>query len=78
MFMPVIYILWLREVKKYLRSRPQIIASLGQSLMYLLALGFRPEPRLLLKGKGRTQGHRGPPLQHFRISRSASHGAIIR
>src|SRR5882724_10245050 len=38
--MSVIYILWLREVKKYLRSRPQIIASLGQPIMYLLALGF--------------------------------------
>ena len=38
--MAVIYILWLREVKRYLRSRAQIIASLGQPLMYLLALGF--------------------------------------
>lgn len=38
--MSVIYILWLREVKRYLRSRPQIIASLGQPLLYLLVLGF--------------------------------------
>src|SRR5215470_12177101 len=38
--MEPIYMLWLREVKRYLRSRPQIIASLGQPLMYLLALGF--------------------------------------
>jgi ABC-2 type transport system permease protein len=36
----VIYILWLREVKRYLRSRPQIIASLAQPLLYLLVLGF--------------------------------------
>ena len=35
-----IYILWLREVKRYLRSRAQIIASLGQPLLYLLVLGF--------------------------------------
>jgi len=34
------YILWLREVKRYLRSRPQIIASLAQPLLYLLVLGF--------------------------------------
>src|SRR2546428_5356385 len=33
--MTVVYILWLREVKKYLRSRVQIIASLGGPLMYL-------------------------------------------
>lgn len=38
--MAVIYIMWLREVKKYLRSRPQVIASLAQPLMYLLVLGF--------------------------------------
>jgi ABC-2 type transport system permease protein len=38
--MNVIGILWLREVKRYLRSKPQMIASLGQPLMYLLVLGF--------------------------------------
>ena len=38
--MSVVYILWLREVKKYLRSRVQIIASLGGPLMYLGVLGF--------------------------------------
>lgn len=38
--MNVIGILWLREIKRYLRSRTQIIASLGQPLMYLLVLGF--------------------------------------
>jgi ABC-2 type transport system permease protein len=38
--MSVIYVLWLREVKRYLRSRPQIIGSLAQPLLYLLVLGF--------------------------------------
>src|ERR1700742_5193418 len=38
--MEPIYMLWLREVKRYTRSRPQILASLGQPLLYLLALGF--------------------------------------
>jgi ABC-2 type transport system permease protein len=50
--MPVIYILWLREVKKYLRSRPQILASLGQPLMYLLALGFGLGPVFQRSGQG--------------------------
>ena len=50
--MNVIYILWLREVKKYLRSRPQIIASLGQPLMYLLALGFGLGPVFQKSGQG--------------------------
>jgi ABC-2 type transport system permease protein len=48
----VIYILWLREVKKYLRSRPQILASLGQPLMYLLALGFGLGPVFQRSGEG--------------------------
>jgi ABC-2 type transport system permease protein len=50
--MAVIYCLWLREVKKYLRSRPQLIASLGQPLMYLLALGFGLGPVFQKSGQG--------------------------
>jgi ABC-2 type transport system permease protein len=48
----VIYILWLREVKRYLRSRTQILASLGQPLMYLLALGFGLGPVFEKAGQG--------------------------
>ncbi len=50
--MSVIYILWLREVKRYLRSRPQIIASLGQPLLYLLVLGFGLGPVFQQSGQG--------------------------
>lgn len=50
--MGVIYILWLREIKKYLRSRPQMIASLGQPLMYLLVLGFGLGPVFQKSGQG--------------------------
>src|SRR6266478_1352864 len=50
--MTVIYILWLREVKRYLRSRPQIIASLGQPMLYLLALGFGLGPVFQRSGQG--------------------------
>ncbi len=38
--MSAIYILWLREVKKYLRSRSRIFGSLGQPVLYLLAFGY--------------------------------------
>ena len=38
--MNVIYVLWLREVKRYSRSRAQIIGSLAQPMLYLLVLGF--------------------------------------
>jgi len=50
--MNAIYILWLREVKKYSRSRIQIIASLGQPLLYLLVLGFGLGPVYQKAGGG--------------------------
>jgi ABC-2 type transport system permease protein len=50
--MSAIYILWLREVKKYARSRVQIIASLGQPLLYLLVLGFGLGPVFQKAGGG--------------------------
>src|SRR5438874_6595723 len=50
--MRVIYILWLREVKKYLRSRTQIIAMLGSPIMYLGVLGFGLGPIFRKAGEG--------------------------
>src|SRR5215813_2375607 len=50
--MKVIYILWLREVKKYSRSRTQIIASLGSPIMYLGILGFGLGPIFQKAGQG--------------------------
>jgi ABC-2 type transport system permease protein len=52
MTMSVVYILWLREVKKYLRSRAQIIASLGTPIMYLGVLGFSLGPVFARAGEG--------------------------
>ena len=50
--MSTIYILWLREMKRYSRSRAQILASLGQPLLYLLALGFGLGPVFAQSGHG--------------------------
>jgi ABC-2 type transport system permease protein len=50
--MSVLYILWLREVRRYFRSRSQIIASLGQPLLYLLVLGFGLGPVFQQSGHG--------------------------
>src|SRR5207249_11834298 len=50
--MTVVYILWLREVKKYLRSRVQMVASLGAPLMYLGVLGFGLGPVFRRAGEG--------------------------
>jgi ABC-2 type transport system permease protein len=38
--MSIIYILWLRQLKRYFRSKARIVGSLGQPLLFLVALGF--------------------------------------
>ena len=50
--MDAIYVLWLRELKRYTRSRAQIAASLGQPLLYLLALGYGLSPVFRRSGEG--------------------------
>jgi ABC-2 type transport system permease protein len=50
--MSAIYILWLRELRRYVRSRAQVAASLGQPLLYLLALGFGLGPVFERAGEG--------------------------
>ena len=48
----ILYILWLRQVKRYLRSRSRIVGSLGQPLLFLLALGFGFGPTFEKAGGG--------------------------
>lgn len=50
--MNAIYILRLREVKRYVRSRVQIIFSLAQPTFYLLAFGFGFGPVFEKAGEG--------------------------
>ena len=35
-----IYILWLRQLKRYFRSKSRIVGALGQPLLFLFALGY--------------------------------------
>ena len=50
--MNTIYALWLRQVKRYVRSKPRIIASLGQPLLYLFGFGFGFGPVFQKAGQG--------------------------
>lgn len=50
--MIAIYTLWLREVKKYFRSKSRIIGSLGQPILFLVALGFGLGPIFQKAGQG--------------------------
>ncbi len=51
--MSAIYILWLRELKRYTRSQVQIIAFLGQPMLYLIVLGFGLGPVFQRPGSAR-------------------------
>lgn len=38
--MEILYVMWSRQIKKYWRSKPRLVGSLGQPLLFLLAFGF--------------------------------------
>jgi len=58
--MNTIYILWLRQLKKYLRSKPRIIGSLGQPVLFMVALGLGFGPIYAQAGRGSYMEFLGP------------------
>ena len=50
--MKIIYILWERQLKRYLRSKPRVIGSLAQPLFFLLGLGAGFGPVFSKAGQG--------------------------
>ena len=50
--MKTIYILWLRQIKRYFRSKSRIIGSLGQPILFLLSLGYGFGPIFQRAGQG--------------------------
>ena len=50
--MTIIYALWLRQLKRYVRSRARVIASLGQPLLFLFGFGFGFAPVFQKAGQG--------------------------
>lgn len=38
--MNVLYMLWLRQVKRFVRAKSRILGAIGQPLLFLLALGY--------------------------------------
>ena len=47
-----IYIMWLREVKRFVRSKSRIVGSLGQPILFLVALGYGLGPVFAKAGQG--------------------------
>ena len=58
--MNAIYILWKRELIRYFRSRARIAGSLGQPLLFLIALGFGLGPVFQRAGQGNYFEFLGP------------------
>jgi ABC-2 type transport system permease protein len=50
--MQAIYILWLRQLKRYFRSKSRMIGSLGQPILFLVALGYGLGPTFQKAGQG--------------------------
>jgi ABC-2 type transport system permease protein len=50
--MRAVWILWLRQIKRYSRSRSRMIGSLGQPILFLFALGFGFGPIFARAGHG--------------------------
>ena len=50
--MKTIYILWLRQIKRYIRSKSRIVGSLAQPLLFLVALGYGLSPVFAKAGQG--------------------------
>lgn len=50
--MSVIYIIWLRQLRRYVRSRARLVGSLGQPILFLVALGFGFGPVFERAGEG--------------------------
>jgi ABC-2 type transport system permease protein len=55
--MDIIYTIWLRNLKRYIRSKSRIIGSLGMPLFFLLILGFGLNSVVSIPGFG--QGYIG-------------------
>jgi ABC-2 type transport system permease protein len=52
MTLDVIGMLWLRQLKRFARSRARVVGALGQPLLFLLALGFGFGPIFQRAGQG--------------------------
>ena len=50
--MSTIYILWLRQLKRYFRSKSRLLGSLGQPILFLVSLGFGLGPVFARAGQG--------------------------
>ncbi|HUB47811.1 MAG TPA: ABC transporter permease [Acetobacteraceae bacterium] len=74
--MRAIWILWLRQLKRYSRSRARIVGSLGQPLLFLFGLGFGFGPVFARAGNGSYMNFVAPGIITMAIIFTAVFGGI--
>jgi len=60
--MSTIYVLWLRQIKRYLRSKSRIVGALAQPLLFLVALGYGFGPIFQQAGQGNYINYLAPGI----------------
>ncbi len=60
--MKTIYIMWLRELKRYWRSKSRMVGSLGQPILFLLALGYGLGSTFQKAGEGNYMNFLAPGI----------------
>ncbi|HVC63583.1 MAG TPA: ABC transporter permease [Acetobacteraceae bacterium] len=74
--MRAVWILWLRQIKRYSRSRSRMIGSLGQPILFLFALGFGFGPIFARAGHGNYLEFVAPGIIAMGIIFNAVFGGI--
>lgn len=74
--MKTIAILWLRQLKRYFRSRSRIIGSLGQPALFLISMGFGFGPVFEKAGGGDYLGFLAPGIISMGVLFTAIFGGI--
>ncbi len=71
-----IYIMWLRQLKRYWRSKSRMVGALGQPILFLLALGFGFGPIFEKAGGGNYVTFLAPGVIAMSILFTAMFGGI--
>ncbi len=74
--MGAIYIMWLRQLKRYWRSKSRMFGALGQPILFLLALGFGFGPIFEKAGGGSYINFLAPGVIAMSILFTAMFGGI--
>src|SRR6516225_3770875 len=60
--MAVIHAMWLRQLKRFFRSRTRIVGAFGQPMLFLISLGFGSGPVFRQAGQGNYLQFLGPGI----------------